>query len=258
MEEDFYKRAQMVMDAFRQRNMLFTQKQESTDAEETATASDVYNEVNPPINEQKHECEVDNCEQLQPQSENQPIQVEQLAFLKCNDEFDAWKDCYVKVTRLKQSVLEEHIEKQLQASQSLDTNNQYKHSKQYRNGKRLTAHVDVIESGAKPYRCIICRKHFKRNGDLTNHLRTHTGTKPYRCGQCGKYFTQSGSLKVHIRIHTGIKPYKCEHCGICFTDKSNLTNHVRIHTGDKRYKCEECGKRFQRNEHLNRHLRVHM
>uniref|UniRef100_A0A8C5S863 C2H2-type domain-containing protein n=1 Tax=Laticauda laticaudata TaxID=8630 RepID=A0A8C5S863_LATLA len=101
-----------------------------------------------------------------------------------------------------------------------------------------------IQEEGKRYQCPTCKKSFKINGCLENHLTTHSGEKPFKCSECEKSFKRSDHLQSHLKIHTGEKPYKCFECGMSFSHSSSLYRHQRIHSGEKPHKCLECGKSF--------------
>ncbi|ELT88799.1 hypothetical protein CAPTEDRAFT_102581, partial [Capitella teleta] len=56
------------------------------------------------------------------------------------------------------------------------------------------------------HECDICKKTFKSQYKLNDHLRRHTGERPYACSICRKSFFRKGGLTVHMRVHTGERP----------------------------------------------------
>ena len=65
----------------------------------------------------------------------------------------------------------------------------------------------MVYTREKQYKCDVCLKVFRLNGNLTKHMRIHTGEKPYKCDVCLKVFRWERSLTLHnMRIHMGEKP----------------------------------------------------
>ncbi|XP_061612682.1 zinc finger protein 134-like isoform X3 [Phyllopteryx taeniolatus] len=67
--------------------------------------------------------------------------------------------------------------------------------------KQSEGHADK-----KHWKCSQCKKAFKKNSDLKQHMRTHSGEKPFACSVCSQTFSQKGSLRKHTRIHTDLCP----------------------------------------------------
>lgn len=44
----------------------------------------------------------------------------------------------------------------------------------------------------KPFKCKICKKHFKYQCYLTYHLKMHTAVRPFKCDVCEKSFLLKG------------------------------------------------------------------
>ena len=90
-----------------------------------------------------------------------------------------------------------------------------------------------IHSGAKPFHCEQCDKHFRAKSTFLIHLKSHTGAKDCVCDECGKGFIQWGDLRKHMRTHTGERPFVCKHCSRSFARKDYLTKHERTHEKEK-------------------------
>uniref|UniRef100_A0A669B5B4 C2H2-type domain-containing protein n=1 Tax=Oreochromis niloticus TaxID=8128 RepID=A0A669B5B4_ORENI len=123
--------------------------------------------------------------------------------------------------------------------------------------------------------CGICGKTFQ---NMETHMRSHTGLKPYRCLVCGKHFPRPGALRRHNKIHSGERPHVCNHCGKTFIESSALKTHRKSHslegqdgespvhsqtkTSDTENarmlpRCKVCGESFQSKVSLRKHAKNH-
>ncbi|XP_072528722.1 uncharacterized protein [Salminus brasiliensis] len=113
------------------------------------------------------------------------------------------------------------------------------------------------EEGEKNHLCPMCKREFRYDCQLKNHMRTHTGERPFQCSDCGKSFRCLSFLSSHIKTHSLARPFKCMLCTKTFRKKADLIKHVRVHTGEKPYKCNICGKSFSQGSYLKIHRECH-
>ena len=113
--------------------------------------------------------------------------------------------------------------------------------------------------------CTLCGKGFKRNGELSSHMNTHTGEKPYECEKCGLNFTFKGGLRKHTLKHMidegtycqdEIAIKTCNECGKAFYSNAHLERHMKSHFGIKDFHCNICGKSFAANRNLQQHFQI--
>jgi len=60
---------------------------------------------------------------------------------------------------------------------------------------------------SKTHKCPRCLKTFKRNSDLTKHVKTvHSKTteKESKCGTCSKTFTEKSAFNTHVKEHHAV------------------------------------------------------
>lgn len=91
--------------------------------------------------------------------------------------------------------------------------------------------------------CEVCKKTFKTQNILRQHMRIHTGDKPFVCDICSKAFSQMASLKYHLATHSDARPYSCHVCSKTFKLKPPFKKHIK----ECQPKLEMIG--FDKNSH---------
>uniref|UniRef100_A0A3P9BU64 C2H2-type domain-containing protein n=1 Tax=Maylandia zebra TaxID=106582 RepID=A0A3P9BU64_9CICH len=100
-----------------------------------------------------------------------------------------------------------------------------------------------FNSANTSFNCSDCGKHFLYRQTLQRHQNPHSqmaGHKEERlfdCDVCGHKFKREANLTTHIRVHTGEKPFSCNVCEKKFRHQYNLYRHLKIHTGKKSFSC---------------------
>ncbi|KAF2355658.1 BTB/POZ domain [Trinorchestia longiramus] len=93
--------------------------------------------------------------------------------------------------------------------------------------------------------------------DLNFYLQQAIQYASMPCPLCKKEFKSQSGLRDHIRLHTGERPFICDFCHMNFARASHLKRHRRMHTGEKPFDCRVCGKDFSRGDKLKDHLKRH-
>lgn len=107
----------------------------------------------------------------------------------------------------------------------------------------------------KEFECEICRKRFKSQNNLNNHVELHK--MKYVCEQCGMEFKFKYGLTKHLRTHSGEKSYLCAICGKTFGCLSSQKIHLLTHVGERPYICDICGQSFTQRSPMMLHRRKH-
>ncbi|XP_054161282.1 zinc finger protein 135-like [Oppia nitens] len=82
-----------------------------------------------------------------------------------------------------------------------------------------------------------CDRRFKYNGELEDHMNTHTGATVYRCSwpECDKSFLSKSAIVGHMHRHevTRQNTYQCSwpECNYSTPDTVRLMNHLIKHKG---------------------------
>lgn len=75
--------------------------------------------------------------------------------------------------------------------------------------------------------CQICRKQFPNLKYLNTHMKTHRQKEPLPCIHCKKQFKTNIGLVNHVKnTHDEKKQYNCDHCEKQYKEKYSLKRHV--------------------------------
>lgn len=99
-------------------------------------------------------------------------------------------------------------------------------SRSYLNSYLNTSNSNGLCTNTK-HACEVCKKTFKTQNILRQHMRIHTGDKPFVCDICNKAFSQMASLKYHLATHSDARPYRCEVCSKTFKLKPPFKKHIK-------------------------------
>ncbi|XP_037936695.1 zinc finger protein 415-like [Teleopsis dalmanni] len=99
--------------------------------------------------------------------------------------------------------------------------------------KSLRIHKQIHDESTRQLKCEQCSFKFRTNSHLRRHMVTHTGAKPYPCPVCTKHFSTSYGMKKHLKQHQSPDcnkelRYRCKLCPRTFTNKQNYQNHCEI------------------------------
>uniref|UniRef100_A0A336KRY9 CSON014938 protein n=1 Tax=Culicoides sonorensis TaxID=179676 RepID=A0A336KRY9_CULSO len=120
-------------------------------------------------------------------------------------------------------------------------------------------------SEERPFKCMKCDLHFKKQRTLDKHNRSVHITEdlPFTCNLCiSARFVTEEILKLHLKRHecseekSAKQPFACTACELRFCNKVLLDNHVKHHEKNEIDSCQICGKTLYRSsatDHMEKH-----
>ncbi|MED6287222.1 hypothetical protein CHARACLAT_014143 [Characodon lateralis] len=103
--------------------------------------------------------------------------------------------------------------------------------------------------------CRFCGLSFHVLSSLKRHERGHRGDRPYRCLECRKGFKKRTHLIGHRVVHQ--KRIQCTVCRKILPTIGELIQHRSSHLKKGMLQCPECQAQFQYPVYLLRHLQTH-
>lgn len=123
--------------------------------------------------------------------------------------------------------------------------------------ENLEAHTNRYHLKIKPYVCYVCGVAYCGQGQLSEHMRSHSESGRFTCHICNKKLLHKKGLRNHLMIHTGEKPVLCDACGKGFKTMSLMKEHRVIHNGNN-IDCPLCDEKFYALRNIREHFkRVH-
>ncbi|XP_017288743.1 zinc finger protein 1035 [Kryptolebias marmoratus] len=103
--------------------------------------------------------------------------------------------------------------------------------------------------------CRFCGKNFNLLVSLKRHEKNHRGERPYRCLECRRGFKRHTHLMAHKIIHQ--KRNQCTVCEKNFLTIGELLQHRTTHLKRGKLQCPDCPSQFNYPAHLLRHVKTH-
>ena len=132
--------------------------------------------------------------------------------------------------------------------------------KSFRDNRILKQHISAGHDG-NTFNCDQCDKIFTMKHSLDRHRNKYHNpnyVKKFSCPTCDKRFDTGPLLKIHVDAVHDKTSYKCGICFKEFTAKGNLARHKKlVHLGKKNFTCENCNLKFGSSRCLERHKRQH-
>lgn len=164
-----------------------------------------------------------------------------------------------EASNLCQHIQETHSEKVIYTCEpcghlSLDFGLHQEHLKSHRPGEsRLVppqspaAPSSTQQGSEPPVQCPLCKKDFKNNRTLKEHIKRHPKVVRHMCELCGEGITTNAALIKHLNRHNKelARKYRCLFCSKCFQTTFSVSRHMKnIHLFDHEHGCDLCPHKF--------------
>lgn len=67
---------------------------------------------------------------------------------------------------------------------------------------------------------------------MQKYVQIHTSKKLFTCYTCKRTFRHQKTVKEHVVVLTGEKPFICPTCNKMFREKEKMQKNMRLHTGN--------------------------
>lgn len=165
-----------------------------------------------------------------------------------------------EASSLCQHIQEAHSEKVIYTCEpcghlSLDFSLHQAHLKSHRPGESRVVpqspaapSLSASQQGAEPpVQCPLCKKDFKNNRTLKEHIKRHPKVVRHMCELCGEGITTNAALIKHLNRHNRelARKYRCLFCSKCFQTTFSVSRHMKnIHLFDHEHGCDLCPHKF--------------